>query len=264
MRHILPTLAVVLLAMPAAAQWAAGVPTAKPFVEYDQTFTYTYSTEGYSSTNQDVTECQRPTVTISSTNAAAEILDCPAADSDATECVSKIHLPNPRGYEPGGGPFQIHVFQKGFAMVRVTDATPTGTVTLACHDTFGYHYNGTSWVPTPVLDDTYDFPLELPATSDAVYVKVTGGDLTVTSLDCVATGGTTPNVTVAVSECDSNASSCVASGFSANVTALVTNTQDATGTDDRFDEGDWLKFGVTAVTTSPDWLHCTVSVVKEQ
>lgn len=139
----LATILTVLVAIPALAGWIPGPVTQSPQVTYDQSFSYTYTAAGYSTTHQDVTECVRPTVEISSILAKAEVLDCPAADSPRSECVSKIHLPNPRGYEPGTGPFSIGTFQKGYAMVRVTDATPAGEVTLTCHGTMNAYFNAT-------------------------------------------------------------------------------------------------------------------------
>lgn len=193
MKRFITTLAALLVALPAAAAnvWTSSGPDTVAGNKFNQSFTLTFDATGYSTANIDLSECVAPTVTISSINAAAEILDCPASDSDRSECVSKISVPNPRGMAPGAGPHPVATFQKGFAMVRVTDATPTGTVTVTCNGNPGKFYSKTAaaWVEAKEVRHQklvfYNFDTSTAADSDKC-----AGTYVVAAQDCTLSGST--------------------------------------------------------------------------
>lgn len=103
------------------------------------------------------------------------------------------------------------------------------------------------------------FIIETATTTDDLRVKADGA-ITLTGLDCVATGATTPSAQVmTVMECTSAAGSCASSGYTVTLAALTTNYNDATGTDSAIDDGDWWGLDTTSLTTAADLTHCTVT-----
>lgn len=107
--------------------------------------------------------------------------------------------------------------------------------------------------------DTETFIIETATTSDDLRVKAKSA-ITLTDLDCVATGATTPVAQiVTVMECTNAAGTCVSSGGTVTAAALTTNYNDSTFTDAAIDAGDWWGLDTTSLTTAADLLHCTVA-----
>lgn len=145
--RIFATLITMLLAVPALAVdgWTAGTPIENPPGFFDQTFTYTFTATGTTAKHLDVSACHAPLFTISSADAQVELFDCPAADSARSECQAVRTLPV---VDPVPGPSSVvktsanATFRRGFAMVRVLDTVPAGTVTAACADVPGQFMGG--------------------------------------------------------------------------------------------------------------------------
>jgi hypothetical protein len=256
MKRFLSILAATLLvALPALGDgWTVGTGTVTPEVTVDQTFTYAYTTTGFTTTHQDLTSCGNATITIPN-GAAAQALDCPASDSDRTECRVVATLPDPRFTESTVNTAGAQ-FSQGFAMLRITDAVPSGNITFQCPAAEGTYSSADGWVARTTVPDHYDVAFETPATTDHVMVKVQGGPLTLSSLNCTMIGATTGNLV------DAAGASCVTTGLTVTPIANATNYPDTTPTNALIDDGDWLQIDVTTVTTIPEWLYCTVDGTK--
>ena len=110
--------------------------------------------------------------------------------------------------------------------------------------------------------DSETFVIETATVDDDIRVKADGA-ITLTGLDCVATGLTTPSAQVmTVMECANAAASCASSGLTVTVAALTTNYNDATVTDAAIDDGDWWGLDTTSLTTAADLLHCTITFTR--
>jgi hypothetical protein len=116
---------------------------------------------------------------------------------------------------------------------------------------------------TPAVPRAYYGMWSAATTADDIFVKVAGGAITLTNLSCVATGGTTPSAfVITVDECDGNATNCAASGGTVTLSALITNTADATFTDAAVDDDDYIRLDITSLTTSPDFAFCRLEFTQ--
>ena len=105
---------------------------------------------------------------------------------------------------------------------------------------------------------TESFIIETATTDDDLRVKAPAA-IELKSLDCVATGATTPSAQVmTVVECTNAAGSCASSGGTVTLSALTTNYNDSAFTDAVIDDGDWWGLDTTSLTTAADLVHCTV------
>jgi len=110
--------------------------------------------------------------------------------------------------------------------------------------------------------ETEAFIFETAVTADDPLVKATA-EITLASLDCTATGGTTPSAQIVeVFECTNAGATCVGSGYTITAAALTTNYNDATGTDSTIDDGDYWGVHTVSLTTAADLLHCTVEFTQ--
>lgn len=139
--------------------------------------------------------------------------------------------------------------------VDVIDATDTNltagrSLTLTSNDFLA---------DVELYTDSETFIIESATTSDDLRVKAKSA-ITLTDLDCVATGSTTPVAQVmTVVECTNAAGTCVSSGGTITAAALTTNYNDSDFTDAAIDAGDWWGLDTTTLTTAADLLHCTVA-----
>lgn len=258
MKRFLVFIAAILLATPAFADgWTVGEATVTPDVRVDQTFTYAFTVTGETTTHQDLRTCGPATITIP-TDTIVQFLDCPAADSDRVDCKVVAELPD-RSTEN----YRYTVgakFQKGFAMLRITDAVPTGNVTMQCTGATAEYSTGGGWA-APGVVDAETFSVQWPDDADLLRVKAKQA-LTLNSLDCHVGGVTVPDHDVDVVECDSDGASCVDSGLTITVAAVETNYNDVTATDAAVDEGDWWGIDVDNTVASGEWVHCTVGFTR--
>lgn len=261
-RFLAITAAALMVAAPSLADaWSVGTATVTPEVSVDQTFTYAFTGTGFSATNQDVRECGSATVTIPA-NTKAQVLDCPASDSTREVCTIVTEIPDVTT-QPAHPDYSVGAaFPQGYAMLRITDANPAGDITLNCGAAGATFSSADGWVQRTVNPEHFDFTVEAPATTDHALVKVKGGPVTLSGLDCTMLGGTTGNLVVLVSECDSDGANCATTGLTVTPIANGTNYSDATPTNALIDSGDWIQFDVTTVTTIPEFLFCTLSGTK--
>lgn len=125
-------------------------------------------------------------------------------------------------------------------------------LTMAPTPTTGRHYGA----PSP---HSLSVGWKTATVNDDIYVKITQATITPVALDCVATGATVPSAfVVTFDECDSNATNCASMEGTVTLTALVTNTQDATfsSSNTSVAVGNWVRFDVTSLTTAPDYAYC--------
>jgi hypothetical protein len=109
----------------------------------------------------------------------------------------------------------------------------------------------------------YNVSWKSPTVDDDIFVKVSGGAVTLTNLDCVAIGGTIPSAfVVTVNECSVNAAACAGTGGTVTLNALNTDVNDQTWTDAAMADDAWVKFDVTSLTTTPDYAHCRLEYTQ--
>lgn len=121
--------------------------------------------------------------------------------------------------------------------------------------------NGGTGSATPT--STFDVSWDAPVITTDRYVKVSDGAITLTRLDCIATGAVTPvDFVINVDECTADGASCNASGGTVTLAAVATNTGDATFTDAAVDDDDWIRFDVFSLTTAPIQAHCRLEYTQ--
>lgn len=178
-------IAPLLCTLPASAQWSTGTAAATVRADYDQTFTYTFSDTGDSSTNQDVSACTSPKVTLSNASAQVALYDCYAVDSTrGADCVRVHDMPDNGDL----GPTPV-AFPRGFAKVRVTTAAGGGSVSIACSGVDRRLYSATdgAWINQPTS------PAAKLYAAESYRVGSTTGGIQEAIDACGTYGGATPS-----------------------------------------------------------------------
>ena len=113
------------------------------------------------------------------------------------------------------------------------------------------------------LIDECPVVIETPQiTDDPMCGKATSA-LTLKELCCTATGSTTPSSLIMTAyECHPNGHTCVSSGLTVTLNALVTSVCDAVATDDAVDDGDWFGIFTDSFGTTPDFVNCQLEFTR--
>jgi len=110
--------------------------------------------------------------------------------------------------------------------------------------------------------DECNVTIETAVVDDDVMCGKATGAITLTNLDCTATGGTA-NLQVGIYECDATGDTCVDSGFQVTVNNTTGNfNDDATGNDAAIGDGNWWQINIESVTSAPTYLHCQAEFTR--
>ncbi|MBF0254078.1 MAG: hypothetical protein HQL11_03000 [Candidatus Omnitrophica bacterium] len=147
--------------------------------------------------------------------------------------------------------------------IPTSDGPTVNAIGLIAVDTSGtpdqlVYYDGTA-ARVALHDNTKTMVIEDPTDADNFLFFRPERGVTVTGIDCLCQGGTSPVITV--QECNGNGGGCGAT--EAAITCGTTNTSESGGIDDSaIDAGDWVRVDVGAVTGVVD--HVAVSVTYRE